>query len=290
MKKYPKILNAIISLFRYLPKYRADKSVCTVDFSDADEITVMSYNARCFNFIDAGKTNWYARAPIFLRAIADVKPDVIGFQEIRSPQERYLNEHLSGYTLLHAYNRDGRRKESMTIAYRTGRFEEKAGGFFWLSDTPEKMSKSWKSGSYRIANYVVLTDNRTNKTFTAIDTHLDNVSEEARAKGIKVILEQIEKRGLPRPVLMGDMNDFPQTPFYKEVEKSGLLDAREAAKSVYDGPGPTWHNFGAPIDLDRIDYFFVPPGVDVTEYSVFDKTYDGVYPSDHYPIVIKIKI
>ena len=42
MKKYPKILNAIISLFRYLPKYRADKSVCTVDFSDADEITVMS--------------------------------------------------------------------------------------------------------------------------------------------------------------------------------------------------------------------------------------------------------
>lgn len=290
MKKYPKILNAIISLFRYLPKYRADKSVCTVDFSDADEITVVSYNARCFNFIDTGKTNWYARAPIFLRAIADVKPDVIGFQEIRSPQERYLNKHLSGYTLLHAYNRDGRRKESMTIAYRTDRFEEKAGGFFWLSDTPEKMSKSWKSGSYRIANYVVLTDNRTNKTFAAIDTHLDNVSEEARANGIKVILDQIEKRGLPRPVLMGDMNDFPQTPFYKEVEKSGLLDAREAAKSVYDGPGPTWHNFGKPIDLSRIDYFFVSPDITVSEYAVFDKSYDGVYPSDHYPIVIKIKI
>lgn len=289
MKIIKKIFS-VLTVLRYLPKYRADKSVFAVENSGSEELTVMSYNARCVNFLDAYKRNWYFRAPVFLRAIQDVKPDIIGFQEIRKPQERYLNEHLTGYILRHAYRSDNRRKESMTIAYRKGLFTEKETGFFWLSDTPEKLSKDWGSGSYRIANYVVLTDNKTGETFTVINTHLDNVSEEARAKGIKVILEQIKKRGLPRPVLLGDMNDFPQSAFYREAENGGLLDAREKAKKVYDGPGPTWHNFGSQGDADRIDFFFVSPGMEVSEYAVFDKTYDGVYPSDHYPIVMKIKI
>ena len=289
-KAIKKIESRFVERTRYLPRYKKDKTVFEAEERDGEDLVLMSFNIRCFTKKDTFENHWYFRAPLVIRAIAEVKPDVIGFQEVRKPQEIYLKEHLKGYTFLDAYQSYGKRAESMTIAYAADRFTAEETGMFWQSETPERLSKSWGSGSYRDAAYAVLKDKKTGGTFTAINTHLDNVSDFARVNGIKVIFEQIKKRALPRPVLFGDMNAYPDEGPYHEALFGGLVDAMAVAEKSDPGPGPTWHDYGRATEDDRIDYFFVSPDVSVREYAAVCSSFDGVYPSDHYPITIKIDL
>ncbi len=283
------IKSRFVERTQYLPRYKADKTVYAAE-TGGEELVLMSFNVRCFTKLDTFENHWYFRAPLVIRTIAEVKPDVIGFQEVRKPQEIYLKEHLKGYTFLDAYQSCGKRAESMTIAYATDRFTAEKTGMFWLSETPDRFSKSWGSGSYRDAAYAMLTDKKTGETFTAINTHLDNISDFARVSGLKVIFEQIKKLGLPRPILFGDMNAYPDEAPYREALFGGLVDTQKVAEKSDPTPGPTWHNYGKVTEDDRIDYFFVSPDIPVKEYAVVRSSFDGVYPSDHYPIAIKIDL
>ena len=121
-------------------------------------------------------------------------------------------------------------------------------------------------------------------------THLDNASEEARREGIRVIIEQVESRGLINPILMGDMNDWEESLMYKKAMDSGYLDALKIADTSYVGTGATYQDYGKDLEHKRIDYFFVTNMVHVNNYKVVDKTFDGIYPSDHFPIVININL
>ena len=263
----------------------------TVEKKDTDEITVMSFNVRVWAINDVGKKNWYYRAPLVIQSIADVQPDIIGFQEVRPHHESYLKSHLFGYEFYMVYRCNDFRKEGMLIAWRKDRFRAEKQDRFWLSNTPEKMSRLPESGAHRVTAYVTLYDERTKKTFTVLDTHLDHLGEKAREKGMLVNVNEIEKRALAKPViLMGDMNDYDDSVMYKTAQENGLIDARNLAEKAYDGRGVTYHGYGTfPFDK-RIDFFFVSAGITVKDYAVFDKTYQGVYPSDHFPIVMKITV
>ena len=42
---------------------------------------------------------------------------------------------------------------------------------------------------------------------------------------------------------------------------------------------------------ENIDYFLISKtGIDVKQYRIIRTTYNGVYPSDHYPIMLKINL
>lgn len=281
------LLAALATFACYLPRYLADKEKFDISKKEnGEEITAMSFNIRCTAPGDLFKEGWFYRAGLVKQVVSEVMPDVIGFQEVNVAHEKYLRGHLAGYDFFVAYRSDDVFKEGMLLAFRSDRFETLDSGRFWLSETPEKKSKDWNTGSYRVAAYVVLKDKTTGKTFTAMDTHLDNASPEARAKGMEVIFEQKEKLGIDTLVLLGDMNDYEGSPMYLTATEK-LVDARSVAPSAYDGPGSTWHDFGRRLNGKRIDFFFVSPEVTVKSYSVFDKTYDGVYPSDHFPLAIR---
>ena len=50
-------------------------------------------------------------------------------------------------------------------------------------------------------------------------------------------------------------------------------------------------NWGTRLDGENIDYFLVSKtGFTVERYKVMRNTYNGVYPSDHFPIVTKLKV
>ena len=283
------VLVVLFALYEaYLARYLGDKEPYDISAKPIeDEITVMSFNVRYRAIEDLFKKSWPYRASLVKEAVADVSPDLIGFQEVTPTHEKYLKSHLAGYGFFVAY-RQKTLKEGMLIAYRKDRFTLKDEGFFWLSETPEKQSKDWGTSSYRIAAYVTLTDARTGETLTVIDTHLDNSSAEARAKGMIVIIEQMAARSAGKIILMGDMNDNEGTPMFVTATTNGLKDGRNSSPHVYDGSGATWHDYGNNLDDQRIDFFFVSTSVTVNDYFVYDKTFDGVYPSDHFPIVLKI--
>jgi len=82
-------------------------------------------------------------------------------------------------------SRDGEGKESgewNTILYRKERFDLVSSGTFWLTDTPNTISKLEGITYNRICTWAVLKDKVANIEIMLCNTHLDHQSDEARAK------------------------------------------------------------------------------------------------------------
>lgn len=275
----------------YAAPYFMNKDVFDISKKEIKEdVTIMSFNIRYFAHDDFFKKSWFYRAPLVVNNVKQEQPDVIGFQEVQPIHEKYLRAHLDGYEFIVAYRTKLDPKEGMLLAYRKDRFTAEKEGMFWVSETPEKMSKDWGSASYRVAAYAKLLDKKTNKYVSIIDTHLDNASDKAREEGIRVLIKQVNSLELVNPILLGDMNDFDDSIMYKYATEHGYVDAFKVADTFYIGTGATYQAYGKKLNHKRIDYFFLDPSIHVNDYHVVDKLYDGVYPSDHFPIVININL
>jgi len=283
------VLSVAVVFFFYSPRYVFSKKTYDVGNKEiTQDITVMSFNVRCVAPKDLFKKSWFYRADLVIETISSNSPDVIGFQEVTPMHEKFLKKHLSGYSFNVAYRTAKGVKEGVMIAYRNDRFTCLDEGRFWLSETPEVESKSWDTAFPRVLNYVKLSDKKTGKNISVLDTHLDHVSAEARSESMKVIMERSKTLDLGSYILMGDMNDYPSAPMYKTAIDGGLVDALLIAQKSYVSGGSTFHGFGKYLTGDRIDYFFLTPDFTVSDYKVVDVDYNGVYPSDHFPLVINI--
>ena len=300
MKKPLKILAIVLILvgivastgvalvFWYYAPYAADDSLFDIGAVERDDVTLMSFNIRCYTPTDFFKKSWFYRADLVVDTIGAQHPDIIAFQEVTPMHEKYLKQHLAGYAFVTAYRTQHGNKEGVMIAYATDAFESIAEGYFWISETPEKESKDWGTAFPRVAVYTTLRNKHTGKLSTVMDVHLDHISAEARRQGMRVLLQQKEMLGIQSMILVGDLNDYDTSPMYAQAVAGGLVDALDVAQSIYTGSGATYHNFGRKLDAARIDYFFLTPDLTVKSYAVIDRTFDGVYPSDHFPLVIKL--
>ena len=286
------LLGAVVwTCIRYC--YYTRYSLCkeTYDVSkkeDSDEITVMSFNIRCYTFDDKFKKSFFYRAPLIIKEMQENEPDIISFQEVQKLGYIFLKEHLIGYTFIEGF-RGGSDNEGAVIAIRSDRFTIQDKGIFWLSDTPDVPSMGWDAACIRIATYVCATDTVTNKKYTIVDTHLDHIGKLARINGIGVIFDRLgDKISEGSFMLMGDMNDFVGSATYNYALSRNLNDAQIVASEKYLGPGATYHAYGRIINNARIYYFFTSYDITVNSYKVIDKTYNGVYSSDHFPILMKI--
>ena len=275
-------------LFFYVPKYWIDRRTVTPAQKSGDEMVIMSTNVRFYNPLDFLKKSWFYRADLIAQDIESVKPDIIGFQEATFIHYNYLVNVMEGYDSVMAYRDDFVLSEGCPIFWRTDRFEKVDSGSFWLSETPDVMSKDWDSSHYRIAVYVILRDKTTNKEFALFNTHLDNVSDEARINGIKVVLDKIAELGDLPSYLFGDMNATEDSPTILST-KDSFDDAKVISPITEDTR--TFHGWGDPEEQDRIDYILISRGdAEVYEYHVLDNLHDGVYSSDHSSIYIKTRI
>ena len=300
-KKIGKILLSLLSILLciilffgisnifYLGHYK--KSRETFDISQVakgDEITVMSANVRTWSPTDTFKKSWLYRADLVIKNVKSAEPDIIGFQEVTKHHYAYLCDSLKGYDNILTYRDNSALSEGCPIFYSSERFGLKDKGSFWLSETPEKMSKDWGAACYRICSYAILKDKQSGKELVVFNTHLDHVSDEARINGINVVLEKIQQFGNLPSIIMGDFNADESSSTYKAATEN-FLDAKYQTDNTMKGA--TYQAFGKQLDRENIDYFMISKtGIKVSEYKIIDKTYDGVYPSDHFPIEIKIKL
>ena len=275
--------------FMYYPKYKSDREVFDISAEKKTaDITLMSVNVRTWSPTDTFKKSWFYRAKLIDSNIAEVKPDIIGFQEVTPVHYKYLTETLKGYDNVIEYRDNSPLHEACPVFYNTSRFELKDKGSFWLSETPEKMSKDWGAACYRVCSYVILAEKDTKKELVVFNTHLDHVSDEARINGINVVLDKIQQfGGLPR-VIMGDFNADEESETYKAATKA-FFDAKYKTKKSMRGA--TYQKWGKRLDDKNIDYFMISKtGIKVNQYKIIDTTYNGVYPSDHFQIMIKINL
>ena len=99
---------------------------------------------------------------------------------------------LQGYDSVITFRDESTFSEGCPVFYRTDLYDLIDKGSFWLSETPEKMSKDWDSACYRICSYVILKEKQTGLEFVVFNTHLDHVSEEA----IRQAFAEYRKRGI----------------------------------------------------------------------------------------------
>lgn len=276
--------------FWYYPHYKKAQGTISVSHAELQtgEIRVMSANLRCFNPQDTGKRSWFYRADLILKNIEGERPTVIGFQEATKWQYQYLCSALPEYDSIITYRDNSPFSEGCPIFYSTQLYNLIDKGSFWLSETPEEMSRDWDSKCYRICSYVILEEKSTEKQFVVFNTHLDHVSDEARINGIGVVLDKIAQFGGLPSMIMGDFNAEEDSETYRSAAEN-FLDVKYQTENVVGGA--TYQNWGVELDRDCIDYLMISKtGFSVNSYKVVQNTYDGVYPSDHFPLSVSLNL
>jgi endonuclease/exonuclease/phosphatase family metal-dependent hydrolase len=162
----------------------------------------------------------------------------------------------------------------------------------WLSETPTiPGSIGWNAGCARVATWGEFQDTNTNNTYFIFNTHLDNVSEEARCKSVELIKQYSINVADNKPIILaGDFNSIENSDVYSIITSKKpihFFDARHISKSVPIGHSWTFHDFSPP-GKDIIDYIFVNEKIRINQFWTIDDNINGCYPSDHLPIMTEL--
>lgn len=262
-----------------------------VNFSNAQSLKVMTYNIRLDVAVD-GENAWGKRTDFFTSQIRFYEPDIWGVQEATPNQMNDLENLLPEYSHI-GIGRDGVGKgEASAIFYKKDRFKVTNENTFWLSETPEKPSKSWDSAYPRICTFGLFKDLKAKKTFWVFNTHLDHIGEVARTRGIEMILakmKEVNQKNYPI-IFTGDLNTEPNAERIENLRKV-MTDTRLASEQKPFGPSGSFNGFKFNEPVTRlIDYIFVDNSgrFKVKKYAILSDSKDLRYPSDHLPIYAEL--
>ena len=266
----------------------------TVLLQAGTPVRVMTFNIRYNNPKD-GPNAWPNRIEMVASMIRFHKADIVGLQEALLGQLQDLQAQLPEYTWVGVGRDDGAEKGEFTaILYKKDTFELDKHNTFWLSETPDKPSKSWDASLPRIATWGKFQDRRSDSIFFVFNTHFDHRGEIARQESAKLLVgKAYEIAGANAFVVTGDFNAKPDSkPYHNIVAGSQkLVDARDVSLTPPHGPSSTFNGFG-PLYLEGrlIDYVFIRPGLEVRSHGTLSETMAGRYPSDHLPVIAEIVI
>lgn len=251
------------------------------------------YDEALFNKGEPRPTDWANRKILQVELINTHQPDVIGMQEPHLHQVKYLDEQLPAYSWIGVGRADGKEKDEFNpIFYRNDKLTLEDSGTFWLSETPDKVSRSWDAGYDRICTWILLECKKDKKQFYVFNSHFDSKGKDARVNSAKLVNEKIKARAADKPVYVtGDFNFQPKSEPYKALISQSLSDSKIIFENEPSGSEGTFNSFryGA-THKRRIDFIFVNDKVEVKEYKVINYSKDGIYPSDHFPVLIESNI
>lgn len=259
-----------------------DSSNASLPTENITDLSVMSFNIKNSN--ETGTNAWDNRKAACLAMINDVKPCLIGMQEVTPVQKSFFDSELSKYKSLGvARDGSGASTEYSSIYYQTAIFSVENSGTFWLSATPDFMSKGWDGACYRICTWAKLRIKSSGKEFYYFNTHVDHKGTEAQKQAIILLKERISKIAGDNAMvfLTGDFNMQPTNANIKSMAEY-MKDTRiQFPNGEFYGTA-TFNGWGASNTI--IDYIWLRNASPVS-YKVIKDAYSGVtYISDHYPI------
>jgi endonuclease/exonuclease/phosphatase family metal-dependent hydrolase len=259
--------------------------------SNDDTITVMTFNVR---FASPTPPNaWPQRRPVLRETLRQTNPDLIGTQEGLYAQLKDIATDLApDYEWIGLGRDGGSRGEFMAIYYRKDRFDPLEYDHFWLSDTPMVMgSTTWGHTNRRMVTWVRFLDRQTNQQFYFWNTHLDHRVQEAREKAATLIRQRVENLKTDLPIiLVGDFNATAhKNKAYTILTEGNFFTDTYAGEA---GTAGTFHNFtGTPAPQGRIDWILLRGNVKpVGQTEIIRHNANGQYPSDHFPVVAKVRV
>jgi endonuclease/exonuclease/phosphatase family metal-dependent hydrolase len=268
-------------------------------------LKVMTYNIK---FADPRfKPTWEVRRDMQVDMIRKYSPDIIGTQEGLKGQIDDLMDKLPEYIIIGEGRKGGDDDEHMAIFIKRDRFRLREMGSFQLSETPEIIGSGPKVNPRMVTWARLAVINRPAKgesspypsdyrehwdnsqEFYIFNTHLFSrpsagSMEMAKLNSAHLILERISKCysfgewTKNRPVILtGDFNSGPGSAVYKTLVGDSTSNNPLLLKDSKPGGS-------------GIDWILYNGNVNVVSYENVNYNVDGVYPSDHHPIVVEFLI
>jgi len=192
----------------------------------------MTFNIRYDNPGD-GVNAWPKRRAFVADLIRKHDPDLLGLQEVLVIQRDQLLADLPAYEVIGVGRDDGDCKGEFSPAlFRRTRFSLVDKGWFWLSETPDKPgSMGWDAACPRIATWVRLRDETTQRELLMLNTHFDHKGATARTESAVRIARFLKPRSDKTVVVTGDFNCGPDSKAYSLLIGAGPA-LRDAFKLV----------------------------------------------------------
>ena len=250
------------------------------------ELDIISFNIRCCD--DKNGNSIEERAPRLNKIISRYEPDLIGLQEYRPRWEEHIDKYFGDKYEIFAKYRAESEKEASPMLWRKDKFECIKTGYFWLSDTPDVESKGWdeRFDCFRMCVYALLKEKQSGKMFVFMNTHF-GFGDDGQIKSVKLIEEYFKKFSSYPAFIVGDFNMTPDDAAYTVMSEK-FTDVNSVTnndlRTTYHGYNPE------SIKNQHIDYCFINKNVKPVSQKIIDDTVDGMFPSDHYGLYIKIEI
>jgi endonuclease/exonuclease/phosphatase family metal-dependent hydrolase len=257
---------------------------CNTGNNPKIEIKLISYNIRQSGLSETdGEYQWDNRKGATLNMIKKESPHILGLQEALPEQVKYIEENLSQYKRIGVGRDDGINSgEFMAIFYLHEKFNLLKSGTFWLSETPDKVSKGWDAECFRTVTWVQLQDKEYGKEFYFFNTHFDHKGIAARENSVNLIVKEINEIAEKKAtvILGGDLNSAITDIIFNPLKKEMKI-ARECSP-ITDNKG-TFNGFGTAPNSIVIDHIFCR-NINCKSFRTLENDYGVPYISDHYPI------
>lgn len=253
----------------------------------AQELNVASFNIRTGGPLAPGRerptkgdyakfNGWDDRKQYVCDLINFEAFDVFGAQEVKKKQLDDMVANLPDYDYIGVARDDGKEKgEFCPVFYRKKDFKVLDGGTFWLSETPDKVSKGWDGMCRRICSWGHFQRKSDKSTFYFLCIHLDHRGKEAKMGGAKLVVDWVKKNcNGEKVIIVGDFNVTQDSEYYRVFSESGILeDTYDIAKYRF-APTATFNGFNPRRYADvRIDHIFVSKGTKVSRYGILTYHY-----------------
>jgi endonuclease/exonuclease/phosphatase family metal-dependent hydrolase len=258
---------------------------CTSIPKASNEMKIMSFNVRCgVCENDADPNHWSKRKFLVAKVLQSEKPDIIATQEAEDYQAEDMAK-VAGFSHYGIGREDGETGERNAILWNSKRFKAIKTKTIWLNPTGEKFKHGWDADWIRTLTMIEFQDINSKKVFWVFDAHLDNEGKTARIEGAKMILGEIKKRAPAPVILIGDLNDVAGSESYLK------LASELEAISHYAPDDFTFNGFGKDMRKGfAIDHIFTNFPAHQNNFKIITETFNGMYPSDHFPITVTISL
>ena len=258
---------------------------------------INSFNIRYENYYEISLNNsWAERKATVMNTIFKYLPDVIGFQELRLNQKLFVEKNLPLYQYIGRPRSPDFTDESNGILFNKQKFLLMDSGTFWLTETPNKVSKYESVYHYRICTWIKVYSYKFKDVIYFFNTHLEDghlfITFLQEVNLLKRIKEITKNEG--NVFVFGDFNGNDNSVWIHDVFKEGYKSFSDYFQDFRN----TYHNFSGIYNnpkwkVDHLFYqnlgnsnkHFVP-----LFYDVLTKKENGKFPSDHFPLYAQFNL
>jgi len=227
------------------------------------------------------------------KAFKALDADIVAFQEMESfarggdGNTNLVRDWLRAQNPDYAWAATGRAEvfpPTQPVMYRPDRLTVRDDGWFFFSETPDRLYARTFNGSWPAFCSWVRFEDTAGKVFTLVNVHFDFSSRMNRRLSAELVAERMADRARQEPVvLVGDINALSGSYTLRQLQGMGLTFPSVPGATVHFNRG--LHLFGA---IDRIgatqDVRFAGGPY------VLQRRFDGQWPSDHHPVVADLHL